>query len=142
MADSYVNVQAPLRSGELAKPIQINTNNLADMASKGAAYIEMENEKCPVKIDLAFGVKTGAEATMALNAEAMRRLSPQARPAGSRVVREIYARGTLVYDNENMKRATIIKANVGITRKGRPVHRLADSRGDVWLQSERKLKRL
>jgi hypothetical protein len=135
MADNYVNTNAPLRSGELAQPIKLETNNLAKMIQQGPAYVEQLAASSPFKMENLFGVKTGVEAAMAL--ESTRTRSEHKQP-----VRTMFARGTLAYDVAEGKRVTIIKANVGVTKRGYNIHRVASSGGNTWLQSEKKLKRL
>ena len=147
MADSYKNTDAPLRTGELAKPIQINTNNLAAMAAKGPEYIRHVAASSPVQLDRLFHVKTGAEADLALAAGAAVRRQESNRvvkvlEGQGTAVESIYARGDVVRDMTNGRKVTVLKACVGYTKMGRPIHKVSDAKGNVWLVSEKKLQRL
>lgn len=52
-----------------------------------------------------------------------------------------FSRGATVKDLERKKRGIIIQANAGYTVKThKPVHKLADEDGNVWLQKEKHLK--
>lgn len=147
MADSYVNINASLRPGELAQPIRISTNNLAAMAAKGADYIKYVAASSPVQLDSMFGVKTGVAADMALEAGMNARRAQfigktKTTESSGTMIPSIFGRGDVVYDTDHAKRVTVLKACVGYTKKGRPIHRVVDKAGNAWLVSERKLQKL
>lgn len=58
------------------------------------------------------------------------------------VRRKAYVTGARVQYTETGKKLTVIKASVGRTKKGRILHRVADTQGNVWDISEKKLKLL
>ena len=145
MSDSYVNTNAPLRQGELSQPIRINTTNLAGMVAKGAGYIQHVAASSPVQLDNLFGVKTGAAADLALAAsiDAQRNARrPKTIEGKATYVESLYGRGDVVFDMERGKKVTVLKACVGYTKMGRPIHRVADKKGNAWLVSEKKLQKL
>lgn len=144
MADSYKNTNAALRPGELSQPIQIGSNNLASMAAKGAGYIQHVAASSPIQLDRLFHVKTGAEADMILaNAPASRNTYQKVNVASKApTVESLYGRGDVVFDTEHGKKVTVLKACVGYTKMGRPIHKVSDARGNAWLISEKKLQKL
>lgn len=124
---------------ENAIPIQLNTNNLAKLAAGGPAALQAAVDSSPIKLDKMFGVKTGASADMALMAASSAIAQPRATGTVTKS-KSIYAKGELVWDTEKSAKVTITRTSVGLTSKGRPIHKVVDRYGDSWLQTEAKLK--
>lgn len=139
-AKGYVNTGAAVGSGERVQPIKINTTNLAQMVERGPGYVEQLVLSAPCQIDRMFGVKTGREADAILASA-----PPPGRVIEGEVkgtpVGSLFARGDVAYDTDRAKIVTIVKACVGVTKKGRAIHKVVSRSGGSWLQSERNLEK-
>lgn len=130
--------EVPCRSSETRQPIKIDTNNLASMAQKGAAYVEMLAASSGHDIRRFMpGVRVGADADIALTSVSVTPRKPQ-QPKPT--VREMFARGEIAFDVENSVRVVVLKCK-GFTPKGRPIYRVSDKNGNKWLQEEKNLKK-
>jgi hypothetical protein len=145
----------PMNNGERGTPIPLGGRTLFGMIGSIAKPISGAAERIRSEISMSgqdrflngAGIITGGSADMAIaRAQASARNAlgkPTSSGSGrSASVESIFARGQIVRDKTNGKKATVVKLNVGFTKKGRPIHKVISKSGESWLQSERKLEKI
>lgn len=140
MADEQRKPQPiPVGSGERVSSIPPAPNSFA---AKGAGLLQGAPE-WHHSFDQRFGIKSEAQARMELSAGA----STGIELVSGRKIRHVESRklgvGDVVKDTQRDVKVMILKANVGKTNKGNPVHLVIHRMtGEEWRLSESKMKRM
>lgn len=131
----------PIGPGEKGTPIRLGGTNLASMLGSVVApkpnavgTIQAAQSVHDAYLDR-MGILTGGRADMARAS-----VQPSRQAPARSSVQTIFAAGKTVYDTDRQRKAVIVAANVGRTKKGTPVHELVDRQGNAWRQKETKLR--
>jgi hypothetical protein len=117
----------PVGPGERTDVIAPPKNSIAAMTARGVTAQQM-------RIEIANGPHWRTEADVGELQAIQQPRSPLPKPPSS------WARGDRAYDKKRGVRVTILKASVGKTAKGTPLHEVTHN-GERWLAKDTTLQR-